>query len=314
MTSDGFKSSARSWFRSRTFALLRKYKVNSGENILVLQGGRYRVPDDVRAEFMKLYVSECAHFNFSIVECRAEVFPFLADFDHLRPEALAMGDGLWTVLEEHLGAAVRATVAVTAAAAAAEWQKRPGSVNRHAIWPDVLVVRKTALRIRTRAIATLNAAHPAIDWADIIDPIVLDKNGLRLMGSYKCWKLEALETLHPDWAAEYYRMKDGIRTANVSPKGIPYKVIDTASGSYEPSEGGCTLDALMRHSVYRAGAEAAPLLHGDEESDAPSKQRGTKRPRDDGLASGSGTAPATVHVTHAVGDTYRGNGRRPRPA
>lgn len=126
---------------------------------------------------MKLYTSECAHFNFSVVECRSKVFPFLADFDHLKPEALAMGDGLWTTLADHLGAAI-------AAAAGVEWQLRQGSDNRHALWPDVLVVRKTALRIRTRAIETLHAKNPCIDWADIIDPSVLEKNGLRLMGSY----------------------------------------------------------------------------------------------------------------------------------
>ena len=72
MSGDGFKDPNRNWFRSRTYAFLRTYKVNSGENILVLQGGRFHVPDDARSEFMKLYTSECAYFNFSI--------PFLGRF------------------------------------------------------------------------------------------------------------------------------------------------------------------------------------------------------------------------------------------
>lgn len=278
---DGFKDPGRSWFRSKTYAFLRNHKVTSGENLLILQGGRFRVPDDARHEFMRLYAGECGYFNFSIVECRSIVFPFLADFDHLKPEALAMGDALWTTLAQHLGAAITAVVDVPPeAAAAVEWQLRSGSNNRHAIWPDVLVVRKTALRIRTRAVETLHAAHPDIDWADIVDPSVLDKNGLRLLGSYKCWKLEALETLHAEWAATHYRMKDGMRTANVSPKGMPYKVLDTASGVYKPAEGECTLDALQRHSVYRAGATAAPVIDGEVEPDEPAKKRGKKRTRD----------------------------------
>ena len=303
---DGFKNPNRNWFRSKTFAFLRKYKVTSGENILVLQGGRFRVPDEARSEFMRLYTSECAYFNFSIVECRSKVFPFLADFDHLKPEALAMGDDLWTTLADHLGAAIAAVIDVTpAAAAGVEWQLRRDSENRHAIWPDVLVVRNTALRIRTRAVETLHAMHPDIDWADIIDPSVLDKNGLRLLGSYKCWKLEALETLHPEWSAVHYRMKDWMRTANVSPKGMPYKVIDTASGVYTPAGGEITFDAMMRHSVYRADATAAALVDGEEEPDEPTKKRGTKRTRDPD-ASGSNPAPvervsAEPSVTPACG-------------
>ena len=48
-----------------------------------------------------------------------------------------MGDGLWSTLAEHIGAAIAAVVDVTpAAAAGVEWQLRRGSENRHAMWPD----------------------------------------------------------------------------------------------------------------------------------------------------------------------------------
>lgn len=46
-----------------TMWFVDKYKVNSGENVLVLQGGRFHDPDDERFEFMKLYTREILQFN-----------------------------------------------------------------------------------------------------------------------------------------------------------------------------------------------------------------------------------------------------------
>ena len=116
---EGFKDPDRVWYKSRTRKLLLPYKTDRGENIVILQGGKFRLPDDKRAEFLQTYASECTRFNFSIVEYRSEVFPFLADFDHIGPAALDMGDSLWTEMQAHLVAAIRATVEVTEEAATA---------------------------------------------------------------------------------------------------------------------------------------------------------------------------------------------------
>lgn len=257
-----FKDPLRHWFRSDLYRnVLSSHKSRGTYNVLSLQGGVFLLPDEARSAFLETYARECTAFNFSLVECRTRVFPFLADFDHVGCDAFALGDSLWTLLETHIGAALSEYLEC-APASDVVWQIRT-EANRHAVWPGCLVDTSTALAVRARAVETLLIDHSHIDWDDIIDPSVLKKNGLRMLGSYKAWKdVTLLERAHPEWARDFYGLRDGVRKKNVHPKTQrPYNVVDTESGTYaDPGVLGTTAETLERHSVYRPqGAVPLPL-------------------------------------------------------
>jgi hypothetical protein len=69
----------------------------------------------------------------------------------------------------------------------------------HFNWPDILVDKKLALRIRENILITINTlfGKPEIffdNWDKIIDKCVYDKNGLRLVGSDKCTYSDGIYT------------------------------------------------------------------------------------------------------------------------
>jgi hypothetical protein len=256
------------WFSHTYKEILKGCKLANSRgavkpNFLLLQGGCFHVPDDQRQDLFKLYAREAPWTNFSLVEMRGEVFPYLCDIDHVAGDAADMGEELFAVIEREVGGALQDLLRMPDGPTKCLWQFRT-PINRHAIFPEALVTRSTALAVRKRAVERLKAVRPAIDWDDLLDKSVLDANGLRMLGSYKTWTYEELIRLYPQWTAREYNVVDGKPTANVSQSGMPYKKVNVGAGCYSAFAGGArapavTAEDLEEHSVYRPpGTEALP--------------------------------------------------------
>lgn len=255
-----FKDDERDWYdSSKLFEFLKPHAVWKGNtfNILSLQGGKYNLPDEKRREFYELYSEERSKKNFSLVELKNDVFPFLADIDHLTIEAMEHPD-LWVAIEEEISASIKELLRADDAATCCKWQLRTPS-NRHAIWPDCLVTTDTALAVRMRAIERLKERISCVDWSDVLDISVLEANGLRMLGSFKAWKPADLLANHCAWYQSHYGItKDGNATKKYSQKSKRlYNVVNTDAGFYAPEVGGITAETLMRHSVYRPNGTPA---------------------------------------------------------
>lgn len=206
----------RSWFKSNTYALLKPFKVDRAgkhlANLLVLQGGMFALPDDLRLEFIRRYAMEQPRFNFSFVEMRGDVFPMLFDIDKITEEALAMGRGFRDTFEAATRAAIAEFLDCDAAAQTCKWQKRAN--NLHIVWPDTLVDTPTAMALVKRVNELLEEQHPTTGWGTMIDCSVVDKNGLRMLGSLKMWKHQTLREVYPDWCRDYVSSQTGLHLAN----------------------------------------------------------------------------------------------------
>ena len=57
--------------------------------------------------------------------------------------------------------------------------------NFHAVFPDFIVDQCAADALYDNHLRRLNQLHGDIPWDKIVDPRVIQKNGIRLIGSYK---------------------------------------------------------------------------------------------------------------------------------
>lgn len=200
--------------------------------------------DDQRDTFLGLYASEWNSYNFTFVELRSERFPFLADFDG--------GPPVWEAAEDAMRAALRARGLEPGRVL---WQIR-GS-NRHALWPDCIVDGECALAVTGYVQRIMADKFPGHNWAKIVDRSVVTGNGLRMLGSYKCYEHDVLLREFPEWSAAYFKIVNGNATANVNKQGFPYKIVNPRDGFYLPADGSpVTVETLKLHSVYRTGMGA----------------------------------------------------------
>lgn len=207
-----FKDTRRSWFSSKLYAFLKPYKVTVGENLLSLQGGSFFLPDDKRDSFYELYANEYSRYNFTLVERRSNVFPFLIDFDGV-PKSL-QNDDFWV---RALECAFKVLNESALDAGDAEVQIRNG--NRHIMFPSCLVTEEQAVRATELLQKELYTAYPEQNWRKIVDPSVVGPNGLRMLGSYKCWKHADLLKKHKEWSRRYFQIDEaGKCTRNIGQK------------------------------------------------------------------------------------------------
>ena len=167
---------------SKTYAFLKPFKATTKEhNLVALSRGRWLLPRDKIDEFIALYVSECDRFPFALVFLKSENFPYCIDLDKLH-------------LASSLGTPLDVFRIVMDALAETEsdrghpdeylMEHRKGT-NFHAVFPDFIVDQRAADILYDIHLRRLNQIHGEIPWDKIVDPRVIQKNGIRLIGSYK---------------------------------------------------------------------------------------------------------------------------------
>ena len=169
-------------YASKTYAFLKHFKATTKEhNLVALSKGRWLLPRDKIDEFIALYVSECERFPFALVFIKSENFPYCIDLDKLH----------WA---SSLGTPLEVFRIVMDALAETEsdrghpdeylMEHRKGT-NFHAVFPDFIVDQHAADILYDIHLRRLNQLHEEIPWDKIVDPRVIQQNGIRLIGSYK---------------------------------------------------------------------------------------------------------------------------------
>lgn len=183
---------------------LRTWFFSTGKNVkdvnnrpvthYMLDGGKLDLTDNYEL-FQQLYVKNIK-FKNCIVEKKTDIFRFFIDFDVLSsdiidivPYAECVQNVIANIYKQPNFKCI-----ITKADNPKEVKKGDKLFIKqgyHFNWPDILVDKKIALRIRENILITVNTLFGKPEtffdtWDKIIDKCVYDKNGLRLVGSDKC--------------------------------------------------------------------------------------------------------------------------------
>ena len=160
----------------------------------MLDGGKLDLTNDYDL-FQELYVKHIKCKN-CIVEKKTEVFRFFIDFDILSTNivdihdyAICVQNVMFNVYKDP-----NLKCIITKADNSKDVKKGETTFIKqgyHFNWPDILVDKAIALRIRENILVSINTLYGKPEtfydsWDKIIDKCVYDKNGLRLVGSDKC--------------------------------------------------------------------------------------------------------------------------------
>ena len=160
----------------------------------MLDGGKLDLTADYQL-FQELY-TKYIKFKNCIVEKKTNVFRFFIDFDILSTEILDINT--YAVSVQNIMCNVYNIPDLKCIITKADSPKEIKKGNDvfikqgyHFNWPDIMVDKNVALRIRENVLISLNTIYGKPEtffdsWDKIIDKCVYDKNGLRLVGSDKC--------------------------------------------------------------------------------------------------------------------------------
>lgn len=248
---------------------------------LMLDGGKAAVPEEATAAFLNAYVTSLVAFPTRrpcIVELRTPVFRMFVDLDtrfaSLEAAERAATDGLPSVMR-CLAAEVDGTATVCVSSASK--QERGGVFKRgfHVVWPDVLVTAGTALELRKRFVARLEAEVPAAEvgacdtgWDGVVDAVVYKSSGLRMPWSAKGredgrayeprWTLTAEGLLRPQTVPmTVSSMRDAMRRLSVRTFGQPTMQIESLNA--DDAQPSATATAYTAKSLA-AYADVLPKL------------------------------------------------------
>lgn len=160
----------------------------------MLDGGKLDLTDDYEM-FQEMYVKHIKYKN-CIVEKKTAIFKFFIDFDILSSAIIDINDYAICVqnVMESIYKDTNLKCIVTKADNSKEVRKDNITFIKqgyHFNWPDILVDKNIALRIRENVLISIKTIFGKPEtfydsWDKIIDKCVYDKNGLRLVGSDKC--------------------------------------------------------------------------------------------------------------------------------
>ncbi|CAL8460945.1 g476 [Coccomyxa elongata] len=131
---------------SETYKLLAPYQNKRPGRVLAHNKGRWGLPDEKRAEFLQHYLAERERYKFGLVLLKTETHPHVMDRDHLETGRRGVPCGVFI---------------------------------------DLAVNERAGVSLHRRHVQLLTEHHPAIKWKDIVDELVVKKNELRMLGSYK---------------------------------------------------------------------------------------------------------------------------------
>lgn len=163
-------------------------------NYVLLDGGKLHVPWERTEEFHAFY----AHF-FDRGECDAlhvvervtqPLFPFFVDLDltsRAGPLQASDRDFLGDLVHAHVRHRLTHTSRMVLCACDRPRRKKDAYHDGlHVHWPDLLVTRELALRVRASLVRCLRAALGEVyDWDDAVDAAVYKTGSLRMKGSTK---------------------------------------------------------------------------------------------------------------------------------
>jgi hypothetical protein len=168
----------------------------------MLDGGKLDLTDNYEL-FQELYVKNIK-FKNCIVEKKTDIFRFFIDFDVLSSDIIDINPYAICVqnVMENIYKNSKLKCIITKADNPKEVRKEDKIFIKqgyHFNWPDILVDKKLALRIRENILITINTLFGKPEtffdnWNKIIDKCVYDKNGLRLVGSDKCTYSDGIYT------------------------------------------------------------------------------------------------------------------------
>ena len=237
------------WARRRGYAL--GYSAEAQPTHLLLDGGKWRIPDEAHGALINAYaasLARCPDRRPCVVELRTPVFRMFVDLDTRFATSdqaeRAKAGGIAPVLQRVCAAVAPGQVALVCAASAA---KREAAAEHkmgfHVVWPDVLVTARTAIALRDRIVAALQADPPDLgivgSWDTIVDATVYKSSGLRLPWSAKgkgddrfyelAFRVDTDATLSPQRAGTVSEVRQAlmqltIRTLGASPTidlGVP---------------------------------------------------------------------------------------------
>lgn len=268
------------WLRARGYWLARD--ADERPTHLMLDGGKARVPEESAAAFLNAYAASLVRFpdrRPCLVELRTPVFRMFLDLDTRfeAPEAAAaaLRDGLPAAVMRAVAAEVPGP-ALVCASSAPKTEQRGAKLGFHVVWPDVRVTAGTALELRRRLVARLDAEAPVADvgvvpgagggWDGVVDAVVYKSSGLRLPWSAKGrddgryydlrWHMDVDGSLRPAEApAGVAALRDAVSQLSVRCWGQPTLHIESAhvdesaaagGGSYVAKSLGAYADVLPR--------------------------------------------------------------------
>jgi len=145
-----------------------------------MDGGILYVPPEETDEFFREYIQTIkSGQKLYVVEQKTPRFKFFIDFDYKDPEKLSDDDILnfCKIIHSATGSVSDCLVARTKPRPVKEGIK----TGVHIHWPDLIVDRTDALKLRTKIILALGDGP----WETIIDPMVYGGSGLRMLWSHK---------------------------------------------------------------------------------------------------------------------------------
>lgn len=179
---------------------------------LSLAGGKFAIPAEQEAAFLKQYARELSmDIHPYFCEYRTAVFPMLCDTDvdddHAWTEAetLAYVRGWQQVVSEVFPSLSdrggRVIVSVCGGVKMKDNDPNKRKTGIHLVWPELLLDQSKAVQLRHMALQWLERSMPRAAgrdaWDQVVDECVLTTNGLRMIGSYKTVKCPACKGKPP---------------------------------------------------------------------------------------------------------------------
>jgi len=147
---------------------------------VLMDGGILCVPPEETNEFFREYIQTIkSGQKLYVVEQKTSRFKFFIDFDYKDPEKLSDADIMQfcSIIHSATGSFSDCLIARTKHRPVKEGIK----TGVHIHWPDLVVDRAEALKMRSKIILALGDGP----WETIIDPMVYGGSGLRMLWSHK---------------------------------------------------------------------------------------------------------------------------------
>lgn len=171
---------------------------------LLLSGGILIIPEEKMDDFYNIYTTDVENNKKNYVaECRTKVFRFLIDIDLYEDKKVPFSkikeyvNVINDVIKDfyslcELSNYKRRVIICTTQPCEKEHNGTTFiKTGVHLVWPRIYVTTETALILRRAIIQKLEEQfrprHPDNEWTDVIDLTVYTSNGLRMIGSSKCY-------------------------------------------------------------------------------------------------------------------------------
>ena len=168
---------------------------------LLLSGGKLRIDSDKTHDFLKLYSQYLdSKQKLYVIEMKTPIFSFILDLDFFQHIPLnaeiiknyieTIQKSIWNiVISTHTQNEARVVCCMTENKKIMKNDEQFIKTGIHLYWPNIYTTTEIALMLRNVIIDKLSLQfgerHEQNPWSDVIDKTVLERNGLRMIGSRK---------------------------------------------------------------------------------------------------------------------------------